>query len=544
MKDSAWDNKLWQNKMQELPLKGDVNAAWLNMQTLLDENMPAGQSVAGKNAGRILKNSVISVISVIIIATLLYSTVKLISGGHHPKNNNEKHKTIQRDSNSAASETPGKNNLTPGKGNLTGSTANLTDSAGAKNHNSSTGIKPDRLDSKDFTAAGARGSTPGNKSGKNFAAKTNSSTALITPGGNTSPLTMPKRKNSGHRGHVQSSLHKRMASSTKSNIANNLSQGSNNTQLLPGSQQNLAVDSVTSKQTGNNTIAGSNSIKSAADSVTSLLTGNLNAKTKSVVSPVVQPDSTAKKSNAAKTAPPQKTNKVKPKPAATSNSKFELAIKIGANSNGSFTAKNQNSNFYGSSKPDVFAGVSAAYYINPKISLGIGINILSPKIISGSSSFTNYSYVTVNDTGKKTTHLIGKATVNSTRKLYSVDIPVIARYRLNNFISFNAGPVISLPVKQLPVKNSLSNLSAPVDSTGSVYLKNYVNSAAINNKLNFSLSGGVRVNVNRFFIDGAYMQNITPYTITTSFGSGKIYYHTFQFGVGFLLFKPKNISGK
>ena len=40
MKDKAWYNKLWQDKMLELPEKGDADAAWQKMQGLLDNNMP------------------------------------------------------------------------------------------------------------------------------------------------------------------------------------------------------------------------------------------------------------------------------------------------------------------------------------------------------------------------------------------------------------------------------------------------------------------------------------------------------------------------
>jgi hypothetical protein len=546
MKDSAWDNKLWQDKMQELPLQGDVNAAWLNMQSLLDENMPAGQPAAVKIARNSWQKIIISAIIIAIITALIYFTGKVILGGHQPKTNKEIPKSAQQNTNTPASEEPGKSNLSPGESSPTGKT----------------GVKADSMSGKGSIYSSPQGSQSVGKLVINPKGQTKDTDGLVTSNNARNPRIMPNYggRNSNktilhnHRGKTannnalgphstgKSNLHNQAAKGGRNSVAPSTSTGVGNTQPQSSNQQNALADSAALIQSGSNTKAAGSNLKTAADSIKALLTGGTKAPASGDISPVLKPDSTSKKISKAKTDSTQKTKK--PKTVKASNSKFELAIKIGANSNGSFTSKSQNSNFYGSSKPDAFAGIFAAYYVSPKISLGIGFNLLSPKIVSGSSSFSNYNYTTADDTGKKTTHLISKATVNSTRKLYSIDIPVVASYHLNKYISFNAGPVISLPVKQLVIKNTLGTLSAPVDSTGSVYLKNFVNSAEINNKLNFGLTGGLRVNAGRLFIDGAYMQNITPFTMSTSFSSSKIYYHTFQFGVGFLLFRPKTVNVK
>ena len=46
---------------------------------------------------------------------------------------------------------------------------------------------------------------------------------------------------------------------------------------------------------------------------------------------------------------------------------LDWGILTGVNSAGSFTAKNQNANFYGSAPVDLFFGVFAAWNINAKI---------------------------------------------------------------------------------------------------------------------------------------------------------------------------------
>ncbi len=264
------------------------------------------------------------------------------------------------------------------------------------------------------------------------------------------------------------------------------------------------------------------------------VTGNIK-NGQSSKTPIIIKNRTPRNTTKVRLTKPKKSNYF----AKNKSSQFELDVKISANSNGSFTAKDQNSNFYGKSGIDVFFGLAGAYHINKKIAIGFGINVLSPKVISGNYTNSNYQYITLDDTGKRIVHNTGKITISGTKKIYTVDIPVIASYAIDNYISIHAGPVISIPVKQNTIKTTLSPLSNTADTTVVPKVAPYVSSTAIDNKMSLSFTGGVRVNINRFFIDADYMRSASAYKISSALGSGKIYYQTVQFGIGYKLFKPK-----
>jgi hypothetical protein len=66
--------------------------------------------------------------------------------------------------------------------------------------------------------------------------------------------------------------------------------------------------------------------------------------------------------------------------ADNSNIIWEWGVLIGANSNGSFTSKSQNKNFYGSLPADVFTGLYGNYNFSPKWGVGTQVNILVLKL--------------------------------------------------------------------------------------------------------------------------------------------------------------------
>jgi len=130
--------------------------------------------------------------------------------------------------------------------------------------------------------------------------------------------------------------------------------------------------------------------------------------------------------------------------------------------------------------------------------------------------------------------------ISSSRKIQYVDIPVLATYKISDKFTVTAGPVISIPIKANASKNTLGTLSSSADTTTVKEVTPYVTSTTINSKINFSLSAGARYTVKRFYFDAGYIQGISPYTISSSLGSGKIYYHTIQVGIGYQLFKSKS----
>jgi hypothetical protein len=187
-----------------------------------------------------------------------------------------------------------------------------------------------------------------------------------------------------------------------------------------------------------------------------------------------------------------------------------------------------------------FIGLSGSYLINSKLSVGVGIQLLPSKVIAGNYNNHNYRYITAGDSGKTITNIANNITVSNTVKIFSADVPVIFTYKLNNHFSLDAGPVFSFPVNTDNLRNTLGVTGKPADTTAAYKLISAAaNNVIISDRVRVNLEGGIRINISRFYIDGAYVQALNPYMISTSLGSSKVYYHTFQFGLGYWIFRPK-----
>jgi len=559
MKDSVWYNKLWQNKMLELPLEGDESAAWQKMQALLDGHLPVESPVAISKPAKYAVPVIIAIVA-IIAAVLLYFAVTYVPAKHNKTNYRHNILPYQPEQMRTDGNKDRLGNTT--SGSKKGSNIVLkhpTSATNGSSRNSETARNSLKISNhilNSISSANNRNNGHDAASAKNRSTIKKGGAALKQYHADINPAGDGRKsiRNSGHRFSVSNNQAGYGKAGSSVLAARNLSSSNPERNSRVQNQGNT----VTTNQAGNNN-PSQKGLNGAADSVSALLTGagiehsavtaqNINNPglgkgvdsaaeiSKTVNSGVAITLSNAKEKAASLTTKSKAASSKK----TGGNSKFELGVKIGVNSNGSFTASNQNNNFYWKAPVDAFLGISAAYYFSAKVGLGVGLNVLSPKSISGSYSKDSLAYTTTNDTGKIFKHNTGRVIIHSSRKVYSVDIPVFVSYKANSNISFMAGPVIGIPVKQGNNKNSLSLLTNSSDTTASKEIGPYVNSTTINNKVNFSFSGGLRLNFNRLFIDGTYMQNITPYTISSGLGSGKVYYRTFQFGIGFQLFKRKN----
>lgn len=509
MKSSAWYNKLWQTKMQELPVQGDEHAAWQKMLGLLDQEMPVTPSGGGTSTpAKPWWVGLTFALIVLIIALLYYAGGPLL---HHKKYNIKtvkrevfKNKSNNSNTNSAADNL--QNNKQTHNNNLKSSATTVNNKAGnktVKNNTSSTS-----------NASSGFNSSVGNANNIHLHNKDHHS-----PGKKHSVLstaTIGPKSAYAKSQYSKNNLNQLAA-------ANNRSNGSMSNQYLADSKAS------SNKVNGNNTVTDSAqknnttaSVKSDNTSVIPLKTSDTD--TKQTAKPNTGETKSSK--NFVKNSSGSK----------TSSSKFQLGLKIGVNTNGSFTPSSQN---IGKLPIDAFLGISGSYAINSKFGVQVGINVLSPKVISAGYSNNNIKYTTLNDSNKQVVHNTGKLTIHGSEKVYNIDIPVLATYKASNLITIQAGPVIGIPVKHNAIKTTLSSISSTADTTAAAELKPYLNSTKINNNLNLSLSGGVRLNLNKFYIDAGYLQGISPYTISSGLGSNKVYYHTFQFGIGYRLFKSK-----
>jgi hypothetical protein len=524
MKSSAWDNRLWQSKMQELPIYADEDFAWNKMQALLDEHMPVNAPVVDpKKPFGPFGTRLISIFGALILAALLYyaathmyvvhehksiKNIKPVAGKitrphssiNHAANNNPnvlRHDNNTRD-NSPGNTTDKTNNTNTGTTNIPAGKNTIANTAAIKHNNSSVNTNENlagnnKLPDSKRTTHGGSNTASYLVNRQKLSANTgpaNLGVAGVNANMSGQTLNKPNINKSGYQNKVDPSL----ASATNGNNAATLSPPvNNNTPIKAKIADSLsaAAKDITNKQQAglpNNVLTG--------------LPGNTKTSRNIIV------DSKGK-------TPPKK-------PRYT---RFGININTGINTKANSSA---------------FLGLSGSYLITSKLSVGVGIQLLPSKVIVGNYSNHNYKYTTAGDSGKTITNIANNITVSNTVKIFSADEPVIFSYKLNNHFSLNAGPIFSIPVNTDNLKNTLGVTGKPADTTVAYKLISAAaNNVTISDKVRINLEGGIRINISRFYIDGAYVQGINPYMISTSLGSSKVYYHTFQFGLGYWIFKPK-----
>jgi len=508
MKSSAWYNKLWQARMQELPIQGDENAAWQKMQGLLDKEMPVTPSSGGTAApAKPWWLGLTFALIVIIIALLYYAGGHL---RHHTKHNIKTGKPgIYNNKNTVRKNNITANNLSGNKlehNNLNVLPAGANNTAGRKTTESNDNLTKNSSSGFNSSVSSVGGIQPDNKRAYSSDKKHGASLAVAIGPGSQSSFT---KKNNSKNKPVQTATNDNVAGPASNNYLDDpkaLSKTVTGDDRFDPAKKNNAV---TSAKRDSATFLPAKTGSTDTKQTAKTNTGTTNIS-----------KSTVKNASASK----------------NSASKFQLGLKIGVNTNGSFTPSSQN---IGKLPVDAFLGISGSYSIGPKFGLEAGINVLSPKVISGNYSNSNINYTTLNDSNKQVVHNTGKLTIHGSEKVYNVEIPLLATYKASNLITIQAGPVIGIPVKHNAIKTTLTSISITADTTAAAELKPYLNSTKINNNLNISLSGGVRINLNKFYFDAGYLQGVSPYTISSGLGSGKSYYHTFQFGIGYKLFKSK-----
>jgi hypothetical protein len=569
MTDSAWYNRLWQNKMQQLTLEEDGDAAWKNMQALLDENMPITSPAVNPNPARPWWVKLITVLAVVTtIVVIYYAGSHLLA--HHPKKTIKqagKHALINSDSaenkDTAVNQTLSANKQ--GNTNTDNATSVSGDDKQVTSKKQAAANQPSAIGTKLVNSnAAAYLNKPNSKQSGNNPSATNVKTAGMShlSAGNSYMNQNNTSRNLGNRKNVKAAdvNHLSVGNSytNQRNTSRNLSLGSrkkNNSLLTAnggsytvyaqnGKQHTNTAASNTHTKTTNNYKTGHQSNGQNlgdANVPSSTSTSPTNTGNKSIDAPqkntsqslLVRNNNTNAPKTAAATASAtysksQTANasiKVKASNAGKGgNSDFDIGVRLGVNTKGG--------------GPSV--GITANYHISKKWGLTFGADVLAARQVSGSYSKDSLVYVTTNDTGKQIKHNSGKLIINGSRKIYTVDIPVMASYKASDRITIMAGGIISIPLKTGANKNTLGALSSSADSTTVKEATPYVNSTTINNKLSFSLSAGVRYTVKRVFIDAGYVQGISPYTVSSSLGSGKINYHTIQFGIGYQLFKASS----
>lgn len=532
--------KLWQEKRGELQIDADVNADWMEMSALLDQHMPrnAGGKGGSKPGGMSLLSTILLIVSV---AILIYFAAKVVQTKEKPDYTKNEKPDKNRGFNSGKDSSTQFENQKP-----------ATDSAGGVNQDSKAETKTGRNDAsaKSSDASSGQDSAGNVKQPSDAQAKTDknlSSTKYDKPktgsdsAGNIkeysdaenktgSKLSAANKKRSGtlnsnagrtssvealaenkaadikkHNNAADKDLTVNGSSATnkmaRSGFVSRDSKKGNTTAGTPGSSQNSANNDNLSEPGSNGANLTNGQYYSQSNKLVLL--------PQPLQSPVISsnqienyPVETYRIAAQPRASTSAKTQKDKAK---SLNRSFEWGVLLGTNSNRSFTAKNQNHNFYGSFPVDFFTGAYGTYYLNQKWGIGTQANILSPMVVKGSTY---------------TDPLAPNNSISDSKKIYSVQFPIYTTYQLTKTIGLKAGPVISFPVKEFSAYAATDSLSGSI-----------ITHSRYDQKTDYSFMGGINLRYKWITFETTYLKGLTSHSIMSDSMIHRATNNTFQFTI-------------
>ncbi|GAA4324447.1 hypothetical protein GCM10023149_26050 [Mucilaginibacter gynuensis] len=521
MKQALKYLELWQQKRAGLPINDDANADWLDMQAMLDVQLPGG-STGGGSITQYMQAFKYKLLSYIVVAvsvtTVLYFALHKKQADDkdykkHPlKNIVAKKNTDSTISHDAVIDADDNSN------EAAKDSSTLVDSVSQK-----TGIfnDPDSV-SKAHADTESKRNGPVPENTKDAENRTGINTDRAKRGGsavdNNTTISPNKKPSPG-----ASTKHgKNGARFVPQNAPDPNHNNSDNDKLIAGAgdriQSYLSV-LPPAQQTFvfyNNSPATPNFAASGY---------NINSiSVKSGAAPQ-QPNAGKAKQDKSKQDSKKKDKRQKP----SSPLNIDYGILIGVNAPGSFTPKSENSNFYGSSPVDAFAGAFVTYHFNNKLGINFEPSGLNPQKISGTYSAKVISLI---DSGQF-------LTISDSRKLYNLNLPLHIVYKLNNYVSLKAGPIISIPLKSTAGKTTFVASGNRKDSLYYVRMTDTLKNITFQKRIDYGISGGVSFNVKRFTFDVNYVHFLRGQQVSSPLGTYTSKNGSVQFKLGFKLGKAK-----
>ncbi|BAU52240.1 outer membrane beta-barrel protein [Mucilaginibacter gotjawali] len=523
MKNSLKYLKLWQKKRGEMQVNDDPQADWLRIQSLLDEQMPEVKRLSGFKRLKILPTFFIAFSAAAMV--YMVSNIVSLEKNKHPVKHGYHHTANFIPDSANQSQAIAVDSLNPAGSGTAADSTGLTGET-AQNADSSL-VKP----------INDEAATNRTKPAKNVGVAGGQAPAGQVSGGiNAQNKTVSASKGFGQRTALSNLLH--------------VSGQRNNTGLHAAGRG--AKGLVQSRYPGHALLpnAPNSNNEPVSDAITpNLFTGTQNASVSrdnpfiaavkpqidftaiSAVHPVNLPAFGSGLVPTGSGQPPAAKN-TKGKTAKAKNNKpsdIDWGILTGVNSAGSFTPKNQNANFYGSSPVDLYFGLFVSYKVNATWAIAPQLRLFSPQTITTTYSHANNSKVDSNQ----------NLTITSSRKVYALSVPIYAVYNATSNLSIKAGPVINFPIKQINTNSLLQPATLKADSAYYTNIIGIINKTKYDQKLNFGISAGASYKYKRFIFEAAYLKSLSGYSVTSGLGSYKSYNGTFQFTIGFQLDKLK-----
>ncbi|WP_270087810.1 hypothetical protein [Sphingobacterium sp. SYP-B4668] len=177
----------------------------------------------------------------------------------------------------------------------------------------------------------------------------------------------------------------------------------------------------------------------------------------------------------------------------------------------------------GPQEKTLYAGIFGHLGLSDKWFISLGLNANSKQPIAG--KFRHPSFF-------RPDSLRYSFTVNDSRKLILLDLPLKAEYKLTKLVSLNTGLTFNVPIKQSSAQTGLGPI---YDIRDTLNHSTEIISALINtraNHVNIGFSSGVTLHLNKFDIKANYHWS-NPYRVGNSLGSYKFENRYFRIGAGY-----------
>ncbi len=492
MKNSAWYQKLWRKKLDELPLQKDTESAWLNMKKLLDEHIPKTGNEGG-NSDNPFGISLVSLLGYIIpVAVIIGAIGYYLSITSKNVQNQKSKQQVHVDT------------LKHGEINLDSTRKNITDTKHLQ-------LKPNTF-VKNSNAAVYPNKQSSTVS-KTETATLNLRTKIkaLTDINSLSRVVLPERRTSvSSKFSIPSAGIKKRSRLQTHSVVKTLTKENRKPVLHYKGKPTDSVDKIIRREYRYLNGKNVDEYKKATNRQSIIQDSASNiAKFKQIpeIAAIVKKD---KDSPIASSKPNnnQSKNIAKGKKANVFlTPPYNYGLEIGLNTS-------NNVRFY-------FGGFGS-YTLNNRWLVDARVRINSYRRLSGEYSHPSYYRP----------DSLPPFKIIDSRKLMILDIPVNLEYRISKKISVKAGPVISLLLKQTDISSKLGTIA---DLRDTVYRSKEINKA-INNtiisKVSLGFTGGLNFHLNKFDLNSSY-QLLTPYKVNNDLGAYRKANNTFQISIGY-----------
>jgi hypothetical protein len=494
MSDRNQYHELWQQKRNELPINGDIKADWSEMHNLLDQNMPVnspggGSANTGTQLAHLAKLKLLYVVAGLIAGVLI--TYLIMHHDNNPINKNHKSNksAIRKDSTVIANTLQ-----TPNSANQVRS---IAADPSANNSN---------VDVRNNTTADLNRLI---RAGKNVA--------------NTSKESNSRLNNSsGNRNRLLSAANSYNNEKHLDDYHGGSYHQSGNIDTKQSDPVSIGQRGADDSSPATKNQANDNSLQLLTPAPIPLTWEDIATNNPHQPKALANPFESARKLSTDKNTKASKN---------AADSKFDWGLLLGVNTNGSFTPKVRNTNFYGSFPVDISVGLFTTYNLSSYWAVGVQGRFLTPHTSVGSYTYTHSIEVESFTT-------VQTFQVNNSRKVYTIDVPLHLIYKAMPNVSLKAGPLLSIPIKDFNrvtfTQQTYSDTAQYVNA-----VKSTLKSVNYEKKLSYGASVGAGFSYKFLWLDATY--NYYPQTQKASSTLGTFTTNTnnLQLTLGIKLNKSK-----